>query len=202
MSLHLEKTMTEAKKAFYSNERDKVIFDLLRENKPLTRKEIVDIVNLPRTTVYDMLERLERDGKVKSITKTNGKIGRPRVLWTVRSQYKKYRKIKQKQEKKEVKKIENKEIKTEIQHTPQPSEIESKTEKLVRTPIHDAFLNSTCYTCPPISELFKACRKVQGHDRVRCAARQCVNYRICHEFDELLRVEKMIRGIPLQEASD
>lgn len=58
-----------------------ICFLLLRRGK-LTRKELVDILDKPRTTIYDNLHKLEKLGfVVRSKAKNTGRSGAPQVYW-------------------------------------------------------------------------------------------------------------------------
>jgi predicted ArsR family transcriptional regulator len=69
-----------------AREHEQALITLLFINKDcwLTRKEIVQLTNIPRTTVFDTLVRLERDELVSSDTRkdTPGK-GRPKTYWKI-----------------------------------------------------------------------------------------------------------------------
>ncbi|MHA1892100.1 MAG: helix-turn-helix domain-containing protein [Promethearchaeota archaeon] len=73
------------REAMFNNTRDKLresILALLQE-KPRTRGELVEILGRPRTSIYDVLKELMRDGLVTSypVYHSNMKRGRPRVLF-------------------------------------------------------------------------------------------------------------------------
>ena len=56
------------------------ILELLKLG-PSTRRDLVDFLNLPRTTVYDNLIKLQKQKLVERFTRNNGKVGRPLVMW-------------------------------------------------------------------------------------------------------------------------
>lgn len=60
-----------------------LIINMLTTLDPLTRRDFVETLELPRTTVYDHLHRLEKSGEVTRFTKNNGKRGRPLVFWKI-----------------------------------------------------------------------------------------------------------------------
>jgi predicted ArsR family transcriptional regulator len=47
-----------------------------------TRSELCEMLDIPRTTLYNYLFKLERDGKVRRYLKGNGERGRPKVIWS------------------------------------------------------------------------------------------------------------------------
>jgi predicted ArsR family transcriptional regulator len=53
----------------------------LEEEGPLTRRDLVKHLITPRTTVYDNLIKLHKRKLVAKFTRSNGKRGRPLVLW-------------------------------------------------------------------------------------------------------------------------
>ena len=59
------------------------IFEKLIEGKSLSRKELVISLNIPRTTVYDNLLKLQKRKIVLKFVRNNGKRGRPIVYWYV-----------------------------------------------------------------------------------------------------------------------
>jgi predicted ArsR family transcriptional regulator len=56
----------------------------LKYNGPLTRKELVNQLNTPRTTIYDNLVKLQKREKVKKFSRNNGKRGRPKTFWDIK----------------------------------------------------------------------------------------------------------------------
>ncbi len=52
---------------------------LLKEDRPVTRPEIVEKFDLPRSTVYDMLVRLEGRGLIERHRFHRHEKGRPRI---------------------------------------------------------------------------------------------------------------------------
>ncbi|MBY9019776.1 MAG: hypothetical protein KGD67_01875 [Candidatus Lokiarchaeota archaeon] len=56
----------------------------LRNNGPTTRRDLVKILNSPRTTIYDNLLKLQKRKLIEKFTRNNGLRGRPLVFWTVK----------------------------------------------------------------------------------------------------------------------
>ena len=54
---------------------------LLKNGGPLTRKEIVNQLATPRTTVFDNLTKLQKRKVVEKFSRNSGKRGRPKVYW-------------------------------------------------------------------------------------------------------------------------
>ncbi|MHA1350757.1 MAG: hypothetical protein ACTSPZ_08000 [Promethearchaeota archaeon] len=53
------------------------LINKLRNNGPTTRKDLVKILNSPRTTIYD-------NKLIEKFTRNNGMRGRPLVFWKVK----------------------------------------------------------------------------------------------------------------------
>ncbi len=51
----------------------------------LKRRDLVQLLNSPRTTVYDNLIKLHKRKVVEKFTKNNGKRGRPVVFWKLKN---------------------------------------------------------------------------------------------------------------------
>ena len=51
---------------------------------PLTRKQLVHQLNVPRTTIYDTLIKLQRIKVIEKFTRNNGSRGRPLVYWKLK----------------------------------------------------------------------------------------------------------------------
>ena len=58
----------------------KIIMELL-ENGPMNRKQLVNSLGKPRTTIFDNLNRLQKSNVVSKFAKNNGDHGRPQVFW-------------------------------------------------------------------------------------------------------------------------
>jgi len=59
------------------------ILKMLQQNGPTTRKELVNHLLYPRTTIYDNLLKLQKRKLLEKFTRTNGKRGRPFVFWKI-----------------------------------------------------------------------------------------------------------------------
>jgi predicted ArsR family transcriptional regulator len=82
-----------ANKAFSGNflDRNEIVSPLqynliktLKNNGPLTRRELVNQLNTPRTTIYDNLVKLQKENIVKKFSRNNGKRGRPKIFWEIK----------------------------------------------------------------------------------------------------------------------
>jgi len=60
------------------------LIKILKNNGPLTRKELVNQLNTPRTTIYDNLVKLQKENVVKKFSRNNGKRGRPKIYWEIK----------------------------------------------------------------------------------------------------------------------
>jgi predicted ArsR family transcriptional regulator len=82
--------MNSAFRMEYSNRQElfsPIQYNLIRTlkvNGPLTRKELVNQLNTPRTTIYDNLVKLQKREKVKKYSRNNGKRGRPKTYWDIK----------------------------------------------------------------------------------------------------------------------
>jgi len=56
----------------------------LRNSGPTTRRDLVKILNSPRTTIYDNLLKLQKRKLIEKFTRNNGMRGRPLVFWKVK----------------------------------------------------------------------------------------------------------------------
>ncbi|MBD3191729.1 MAG: hypothetical protein GF308_13865 [Candidatus Heimdallarchaeota archaeon] len=61
------------------------LLDILAKKGPVTRGVLVELTNIPRTTLYDVLSKLIRDGKVIKKPFHNNKRGRPKVLFDIKT---------------------------------------------------------------------------------------------------------------------
>ncbi len=71
---------------YYSNPKEflsPIQFTLIKtlEKGPSTRRDLVQLLNSPRTTVYDNLFKLHKRKVVEKFTRNSGKRGRPLVFW-------------------------------------------------------------------------------------------------------------------------
>ena len=53
----------------------------LKKIGPMTRRELVNQLNTPRTTIYDNLLKLQKIKLVEKYARNNGNRGRPLVFW-------------------------------------------------------------------------------------------------------------------------
>lgn len=60
------------------------ILKTLDERGPLARRELVMILERPRSTIYDNLAKLEKRKLVERALMNNGEIGRPLTLWRLK----------------------------------------------------------------------------------------------------------------------
>ena len=51
---------------------------------PSTRKDLVKVLNSPRTTIYDNLLKLQKRRLIEKFTRNNGMRGRPLVFWRLK----------------------------------------------------------------------------------------------------------------------
>ncbi len=58
-----------------------IIIDLLMKHGPLTRNDMVEYTGMPRTTLYDALDKLILSGKVEKYVLKINKKGRPTVYY-------------------------------------------------------------------------------------------------------------------------
>ena len=56
----------------------------LQNNGPSTRKDLVNVLNSPRTTIYDNLLKLQKRKLIEKFTRNNGMRGRPLVFWRLK----------------------------------------------------------------------------------------------------------------------
>jgi len=59
------------------------LIKILDENGPATRKELVNHLSIPRTTIYDNLLKLQKRRLLEKFTRTYGSRGRPLVFWKI-----------------------------------------------------------------------------------------------------------------------
>ncbi len=62
------------------------IFNELSTGKSLTRRYFVNILDTPRTTIYDNLVKLQRKKLVNKYSTNKGKHGRPLVFWHIKKE--------------------------------------------------------------------------------------------------------------------
>jgi predicted transcriptional regulator len=56
----------------------------LQNNGPLTRRELVNHLHTPRTTIYDNLVKLHKLKIIEKFSRNNGKRGRPLIFWKLK----------------------------------------------------------------------------------------------------------------------
>ncbi|MBD3193806.1 MAG: hypothetical protein GF317_02045 [Candidatus Lokiarchaeota archaeon] len=56
----------------------------LDQQGPQTRKQLVNSLKTPRTTIYDNLVKLQKNRVVEKFSRNNGKRGRPKVYWRIK----------------------------------------------------------------------------------------------------------------------
>jgi len=60
------------------------LIKILKNGEPLTRRDLVNQLNTPRTTIYDNLIKLQKRKVVEKFIKNNEKRGRPLVFWKLK----------------------------------------------------------------------------------------------------------------------
>ena len=70
-------------RAFFSPIQNNLI-KILSQNGPMTRKDLVNQLHTPRTTIYDNLFKLQKRKKVEKFIRNKGKRGRPLVFWKIK----------------------------------------------------------------------------------------------------------------------
>jgi predicted ArsR family transcriptional regulator len=58
----------------------------LEKDGPLTRRQLVNKLKTPRTTIYDNLVKLQKNKVVEKFSRNNGKRGRPKVFWKIKQE--------------------------------------------------------------------------------------------------------------------
>ena len=56
----------------------------LRKFGPSTRKDLVNELDTPRTTIYDNLLKLQKRKLIEKFSRNNGKRGRPLIFWKLK----------------------------------------------------------------------------------------------------------------------
>ena len=59
------------------------LIKILYEKGPVTRKELVNHLRIPRTTIYDNLLKLQKRKLLEKFTRNYGNRGRPLVFWKI-----------------------------------------------------------------------------------------------------------------------
>ncbi len=57
------------------------LLNILKNSGSLTRRDLVNQLNIPRTTIYDNLVKLQKRKLVEKSLRKNGKRGRPLIFW-------------------------------------------------------------------------------------------------------------------------
>ena len=60
------------------------LIKILEDSGPITRKELVSTLNIPRTTIYDNLLKLQKRKMIEKFSRNNGRRGRPLVFWRIK----------------------------------------------------------------------------------------------------------------------
>lgn len=76
-------TVKAQKKEYFSPIQDKIL-ERLEVSGSLTRRDLVRVLNIPRTTIYDNLVKLEKRKLVEKISRSNGNRGRPLIFWKIK----------------------------------------------------------------------------------------------------------------------
>ena len=63
------------------NKNTKKVWEALRPRRGLSRQELIEATGLPRTTIYDALERLEMDGFVERRLYWKTGVRKPYTMW-------------------------------------------------------------------------------------------------------------------------
>ncbi|MFX1308351.1 MAG: MarR family transcriptional regulator [Promethearchaeota archaeon] len=56
----------------------------LKNGGPLTRRDLVKELKIPRTTIYDNLVKLQKRRLIEKFSRTDGKRGRPLIFWKIK----------------------------------------------------------------------------------------------------------------------
>ena len=60
------------------------LIKILQVNGPMTRRDLVYQLKVPRTTIYDNLVKLQKRKVIEKFSRNNGKRGRPLVFWKIK----------------------------------------------------------------------------------------------------------------------
>ncbi|MFX1303298.1 MAG: MarR family transcriptional regulator [Promethearchaeota archaeon] len=60
------------------------LIQILKETGPVTRKDLVEELKTPRTTIYDNLVKLQKRRLIEKFSRNDGKRGRPLVFWKLK----------------------------------------------------------------------------------------------------------------------
>lgn len=70
-------------KEFYSPIQVNLI-KALKDVGPLTRRDLARELNIPRTTIYDNLIKLQKRKLLEKYSRSDGKRGRPLIFWKLK----------------------------------------------------------------------------------------------------------------------
>lgn len=56
----------------------------LKNGGPLTRRDLVKELKIPRTTIYDNLVKLQKRRLIEKFSRIDGKRGRPLIFWKIK----------------------------------------------------------------------------------------------------------------------
>jgi len=76
-------TIKAQKKEYFSPIQDKIL-ERLEVSGSLTRRDLVRVLNTPRTTIYNNLVKLEKRKLVEKISRSTGNRGRPLIFWKIK----------------------------------------------------------------------------------------------------------------------
>lgn len=69
----------------YPNLKNTILKTLRRKgNHELLRKELTTLLNIPRSTLYDYLIRLELEGEIETYHPMQSRNGRPNTKWRIK----------------------------------------------------------------------------------------------------------------------
>jgi predicted ArsR family transcriptional regulator len=60
------------------------LIEVLENDGPSTRRELVKLLKTPRTTIYDNLLKLQKKMIIEKFSRNNGRRGRPLVFWKLK----------------------------------------------------------------------------------------------------------------------
>ncbi|MHA1253792.1 MAG: helix-turn-helix domain-containing protein [Candidatus Helarchaeota archaeon] len=60
---------------------DEYLLEVLRLMGDMTRKELAELTKIPRTTIYDTIEKLIYEGKIEKYSVSDKRRGRPKVYY-------------------------------------------------------------------------------------------------------------------------
>lgn len=72
-------------KPLKSEKNNRIVLDVVRQYGPISRPHIVQLTEIPRTTVYDALKRLETEELIGRELKPRSIRGRSKVVWNARA---------------------------------------------------------------------------------------------------------------------